>query len=97
MEATGDDPKNEEESESDEDEDASLASFCASLSGTANSSSEETLFMKRDTNDKKKLISLRKRREIESPRFCSQCDIHSVEGTLSTKSKMLCIVCDEII
>jgi hypothetical protein len=98
MEGTSDDSKNEVEYGSDEDEDASLASFCASMSGASNTSSQETLFMKRDTSEKKKLIPIRKRHEMEPLPFCSHCDTHSsAEEALSVKSKKLCIVCDAII
>jgi hypothetical protein len=96
MEGTDDDPENEDESDSDED--ASLASFCASLSGTSNNSSQGMVFMKRDASDKTKLIPIRKRRDKEALQFCSQCDAdRSAEGTLSIKNKKLCIVCDVII
>ncbi|XP_021930613.1 SPRY domain-containing SOCS box protein 3 isoform X2 [Zootermopsis nevadensis] len=98
MEATDDDPRNEVEYYSDEDEDASLASFCASLSGASNSSSQETSIMKRDTRDKKKIIPIRHGQRMEPARLCSQCDTHrSAVGTFSTRSKKLCIVCDVII
>jgi hypothetical protein len=91
-------PKNEEDYDSDEDEDESLASFCARMSRTLSSSSHETVLMKNDASDKRKQVPTRNSCEIEPCLFCNQCDTHTnPEGTLSTNSKKLCIVCDVII
>jgi hypothetical protein len=104
MEAADSDISEEEEynDDEDEDEDGSLASFCASMSGacpsTSSSSSQETVLMRKHPSGKRKWLSIRKSYKIEPPLFCNQCDAHrSAEGTLSSKNKKLCIVCDVII
>ncbi|PNF20498.1 hypothetical protein B7P43_G06270 [Cryptotermes secundus] len=91
-------PKNGEDYDSDEDEDESLASFCARMSHTLSSSSQETVLAKNDASDKRKHVPTQNGCEIEPCLFCNQCDTHvSTEGTLSTNSKKLCITCDVII
>jgi hypothetical protein len=91
-------PWNEEDYDSDEDEEESLASFCARMSHTLNSSSQETVLMKNDASDKRKQVPTGNGCEIEPCPFCDQCGAcTSPEGTLSPNSKKLCIVCDVII
>jgi hypothetical protein len=91
-------PKNEEDYDSDADEDESLASFCARMSHTLNSSSQETVLMKNDTSDKSNEVSTPNNCEREQCLFCNRYDTRrSTEGALSTNSKRLCIVCDVII
>jgi hypothetical protein len=89
---------NEEDYDSDADEDESLASFCARMSQTLSSSSQETVLMKSDADDNRTRVPTRSSYEIEPCPFCNQCDTRtSAEGTLSTNNKKLCIVCDVII
>jgi hypothetical protein len=89
--------ENEEEYGSDEDEDGSLASFCAYMSQTSNSMSQETV-LKEDTGNRRKRMSTRKGTEIE-PSLCHKnCDTEkSDDGSLSVDDRKLCIVCDVIV
>jgi hypothetical protein len=89
--------ENEEGYDSDEDEDGSLASFCAYMSQTSSSSSQETV-LKEETGNKRKWMSTGKGTEIEPSLFHNHCDTEtSDDGTLSVNSKKLCVVCDVIV
>jgi hypothetical protein len=88
--------ENEEEYDSDEGEDGSLASFCAYMSQTSNSTSQET-FLKEETGNRRKRMSTRKGTETE-PSLChNNCDSEKDDGTLSVDGRKLCIVCDVIV
>lgn len=88
--------ENEEEYGSDEDEDESLASFCAYMSQTSNSTSSE-MVLKEETGNRRKRMSTRKDTEIE-PSLCHNCDTEqNDDGTLSVDGRKLCIVCDVIV
>jgi hypothetical protein len=89
--------ENEEDYGSDEDEDGSLASFCAYMSQTSNSASQETV-LKEETGNRRKRMSTRKDTEIE-PSLChNHCDTEeNDDGTLLVDGRKLCIVCDVIV
>jgi len=89
--------ENEKEYGSDEDEDESLASFCAYMSQTSNSTSQETV-LKEETGNRRKRRSTRKDSEVE-PSLChNSCDTEqNDDGMLSLGGRKLCIVCDMIV
>ena len=87
----------EYDSDEDKDEDGSLASFCASMSQTSNSTSQESV-LKQETGNKKKRLSARKGTEVEPSLFHNHCDTEkNDDGTLLVDGSKLCIVCDVIV
>jgi hypothetical protein len=98
MEVADSVPENKEEYDSDEDEDGSLASFCAYMSQTSNSSLQETVLMKEETGDRRKRMSARKGTGRETSLFHDHCDTEkNDDGSLSVNTKKVCIVCDVIV
>jgi hypothetical protein len=90
--------KNDDDYDSDTDEEESLASFCARMSRTLSSSSQEAVPMKNHAGDRRMRVSTQSDREREPCPFCNRHDAHtSAEASLSTRGKKLCTVCDVIV
>jgi hypothetical protein len=89
--------ENEEEYDSDEAEDGSRASFCAYMSQTSNSASQESV-LKEETGNRRKRMFTRQGTEIEPSLFNNHYDTeNNDDGMLSVDGRNVCIVCDVII